>query len=322
MLEALKFVRGAVGKKDFVPALTHYQIKDHRITSFNGTVALSCDIACDLECIPKAEPFFKAITQCEDVVKMHMTDAGRLAIASGKFKAYIECLDTEVAKPEPDGETVACNGDMLLEAFKTLQPFIGSDASRPWCNGLFLFGTSVYATNNTIVLQYYCPTDTMLRGTVIPSATVKEFLRIGKAPTHFMLSDKSISFLYPDGSWLRSALGASQWPDIDQMLGSCMKLANNLDVIPANFFDALDAIKPFADPKMPKVYLSEAMLSTHLHTDMGATYDIKLPAAGIYSLEMLQLLENVIEKADFTQYPAPCYLQGDNVRGAIVGLKI
>ena len=79
MLEVLKFVKGAVGKKDYVPALTHFQIADGRITGFNGKISLSSPIALDLECCPKAIPFVKAIEACTDTAPGPCGGHGRKA---------------------------------------------------------------------------------------------------------------------------------------------------------------------------------------------------------------------------------------------------
>ena len=40
MLESLKFVKGAVSRKDHVPALTHFQIKNGFVKGHNGTLTL------------------------------------------------------------------------------------------------------------------------------------------------------------------------------------------------------------------------------------------------------------------------------------------
>ena len=41
MIDAVKFVQGAVAKKDYVAELTHFLIQDNRITGYNGIMGLS-----------------------------------------------------------------------------------------------------------------------------------------------------------------------------------------------------------------------------------------------------------------------------------------
>jgi len=40
MLKELRFVQGAVAKKDFVPAMTHFRIEKGTVRSFNGNLAI------------------------------------------------------------------------------------------------------------------------------------------------------------------------------------------------------------------------------------------------------------------------------------------
>lgn len=106
MIEALKFVRGAVAKKDFVPALTHFRIENGSIKGYNGTIGLCSPIALDLDASPKALPFIKAIETCRDTVSMHLTGAGRLAVKSGKFRAYVECTPEPFPDVTPTGSSL------------------------------------------------------------------------------------------------------------------------------------------------------------------------------------------------------------------------
>ncbi len=41
MLDTLKFIQGAVARKDHVPALVHFRIAGGRIRGFNGTLSLA-----------------------------------------------------------------------------------------------------------------------------------------------------------------------------------------------------------------------------------------------------------------------------------------
>ena len=112
MIETLRFVRGAVAKKDYQPALTHFQIRNGRITGFNGTIALSSPIGIDIDAVPKAEPFLRAIENCTvEPTVIHKTEAGRLGLRSGRFRAFVDCLDDDAhelfdnVKPEGEGNT-------------------------------------------------------------------------------------------------------------------------------------------------------------------------------------------------------------------------
>ena len=146
MLKELKFVQGAVAKKEFIPAMTHFAIKNGRVRAYNGTLALCSPSPFDIDCKPKAIQLVQAISKCEDVVNLSMTPAGRLRIESGKFRAFVDCVDQETVHVMPQGQILPINGEELLKAFSTLSPFIGNDASRPWTNGILLRGCLLYTS--------------------------------------------------------------------------------------------------------------------------------------------------------------------------------
>lgn len=316
MLKELKFVQGAVAKKDFLPALTHFRIENGHVRSFNGTLALSTPIKLDLDVTPKAEPFVKAIQNCKETVSMHMTPAGRLGITSGAFKAYIECVETETPHVVPEGEEFEIDGEALLKAMKTIAPFIGDDASRPWSNGILLKGQSAFATNNVSLIEYWVGSTFPITCNV-PRAAVRELLRINEIPRRAQADDKSISFHFDDGRWIRSALLEIDWPDLNKVLD----VPSNATTIDERIYEALDTIKPFTD-KQERVYIHDGKISTTLAQGEGASYDIPdFPYEGVYQLHILNLLRGTADSIDFSTYPKPCQFFGDRLRGAIIGMR-
>lgn len=73
ILPALKFVQGAVAKKDFAPSLTHFRIKNREVRGFNGTLGISSPINIDLDICPKAAQFIKAIGACQHTISLHVS---------------------------------------------------------------------------------------------------------------------------------------------------------------------------------------------------------------------------------------------------------
>lgn len=316
MLKELKFVQGAVAKKDFLPALTHFRIENGEVRSFNGTLALSSPINLDIDCTPKAEPFVKAIQNCKETVTMSMTPAGRLGIKSGSFKAFIDCVEEQTPHVIPEGEEFEIDGDALLKALKTISPFIGDDASRPWSNGILLKGQSAFATNNVSLIEYWIGSTFPIVCNV-PKAAVREMIRIGEAPERAQVNDKSISFHYSDGRWIRAALLEIGWPDLNKVLD----VQSDAKPIDERIYEALDTIKPFTD-KQERVYIHDGKMSTTLVEGEGASYDIPdFPYEGVYQLHILNLLRGTADSIDFSSYPKPCLFFGNRLRGAIIGMR-
>ena len=317
MLKELKFVQGAVAKKELLPALTHFRIENGFVRSFNGTLALCSPIAFDIDCTPKAAPFVKAIQNCKETVSLSITKAGRLSVKSGSFKAFIDCVDEVTPHVEPEGDQFEINGEALLNAFKTIVPFIGDDAARPWSNGILLSNQSAYATNNVILVEYWV-------GSVfpficnIPKAAIKEMIRINEPPIYAQATETSISFHYEDGRWVRTALYDIDWPDLSRILDQ----PNNPAPVHQDLFEALDVVKPFAND-LGCVYFHKEGVTTSLKEGDGASYDLKdFHYEGAYRIEMLLSLKDIISTIDFTSYPKPSIFYGDRLRGAIVGMSV
>jgi DNA polymerase III sliding clamp (beta) subunit (PCNA family) len=316
MLSKLKFVQGAVSKKDFLPALTHFRIQDGTVRSFNGTLALCSPIPLDIDCVPKAESLVRAIQHCDETVTLSLTPTGKLSVRSGAFKALIDCVQEDTPHVVPEGERFDFDGEALLTAIKTVAPFIGDDASRPWSNGVLLLGQSAFATNNITLVEYWVGSAFPICCNV-PRAAIKEMLRIGEPPIWAQATDNSITFHYSGERWIRSQLFETQWPDLSKVLGA----ESNLAPIDERLFAALVKLKPFAD-KLGRVFLKDGVVSTHEQHTEGASFDIPdLQVEGIYQIEMLALLQGVAQQIDFGAYPKPCMFQGERLRGAIVGMR-
>ncbi len=315
MLKELKFVQGAVAKKDFVPALTHFEIRDRRITGFNGTLALSCPVDTDLVASPKAVPFIKAIKTCKAKVKLSIKNE-KLVVDSGKFKARIECTPDIFPFVAPEGKTVHTTGNMI-EALTKVSPFVAIDASRPWACGVLFSGQSAYATNNACIIEFWLGTE-FPSVVCIPKEAVNELLRIGEEPLSMQITENSMTFHFKGERWLRTQLLNTEWPNIVRILDTVE--GEPVDV-PKDFFEAVEDLIPFAD-EYSRLHLCDGELRTSLNEEEGATVKVDgLYGTGCYSITFMRLLAPVAKKIVFDRYPSPCAFFGDKIRGAIIGMR-
>ncbi len=319
MLKELKFVQGAVGKKDLLPAMTHFKIQNGHVRGYNGSLALSSPIPFDIDCCPKADQLVKAIGQCDDVITLSMTPAKRLRVTSGSFRAFVDNVEEEAFHPVPEGEPLNFDGEALLTAAKILYPFIGNDASRPWTNGVLLNGQSAFATNNTCLVEYWLGT-AFPHQINIPRACIKEMIRIDEAPTHGQISGNSITFHYTDGRWIRSQLLSLEWPF--EMMVRILNNDSKPARLPDGLFDAINKLQRLSDGSN-RIYINHGLLTTHTEEETGGSVELEgLEFQGCYNIAMLALLEGVVTHADFTAYPEPVLFFGERVRGAIVGIRM
>lgn len=322
MLKEIKFVQGAVAKKDYVPALTFFRIGNGRIQGFNGVLELSAPCDLDFEAMPKAVPFVKAIERLpdSDSIVFNVTQAGRLSIKSGRFRAYVECWDEKQPYPEFElkGDIVPLAGD-LIPVLKDVAPFMAVDASRPWAKGVLLKGNSAFATNNIVVLQRWLPDMYFPDPINIPDVAIKEILRIGENPEGVQIQENRITFHYTNGAYISTQLNSVEWPEtIEQILGMPAEYAP----FPETFFDDVERLGALATDE-ERVYLDGSIIATSPHENEGALMEVEgLDAKGCYNIKQLLALRNVAAECDLTLNPKPVMFRGPMTRGAMVGMAM
>lgn len=319
MLGALKFVRGAISRKDYQPALTHFLIKDRRVMGYDGVIALSSPIDIDIEAAPKALPFIKAIERCtSETTSIALSPTGRINLRSGAFRATIDCTEERevLHSVQPEGTEIKTS-DEFIRALNMLEPFIGTDASRPWALGVLLRGYSAYATNNIIVAQYWLGEH--LPDINLPAQAIKELIRINEFPVSVQLDTNSVTFHFEGDRWLRTQLLATDWPDVESLLNKAFD-ASFLKPFPSGFFEAIETLGPFVD-KEGRVLFRSGVITTAVEGDIGASVEIQgLPQKGAYNQKMLLLLRDSIDSIDFTKHPKPCPIAGNKIRGVFLGM--
>lgn len=327
MLDALRFVASAVAKKDYVPELMHFKIRDERVTGFNGIVALSSDIGVDINTCPNAAKLIAAIRACPDeTIALNMTATGRLAIKSGAFKSFIDCLPDEPAVwVEPEGVEIEIS-EHFLPGIKRVAPLMGVDASRPWAMGIRVSGQSLFVTNNTMLVEYWIG-DNFPLDVVIPAAAIAELIRIDEHPTKVQLTENSISFWFGENRWMRSQLvESSGWPQdiVSRILAGLTKesIAAQAPFVDG-FFEAVETLKPFVE-EAGTIFIDPGKLGTSKNEGEGTSVDITtgVEMMQAYHHRNLMLLSEVATTIDWSTYPKPCYFMSDRLRGAIVGQRV
>jgi hypothetical protein len=311
LLQALKFVAGAVAKSDYLPALQHVAIGGGYVVSFNGTVALCAPVVLDLTACPRADVFAKAIAACTEPAQLHMTDQG-LAVQSGALRVVVPCAQETFPRVFPGGFDVPLVG-AFLPALQTLEPIVSTDTSKQLFNGILLRGASAYATNNTILCEYWLghmlPVDVNL-----PLPAVRELLRIDEEPTRVQVSERSATFHFADGRWLRTALFPTTWP---QSLTSLRTQSRLRTPLPDGFFAALKQLAPFAEMD---AFILDNGIATTATAQQGAHVTVPgLRKGPRFSMAQLRRLDGIATAINFCDYPQPCRFIGEGVRGVILG---
>ena len=315
MISSLKFVKGAVAKQGFIPALTHFRISRGTVRGFNGQMALCAPISSDLDCCPNAKQFVRALDACTDTVALHLKGS-KLVVQSGKFRAFVDC-DNPANYPDivPGGRWVNI-GPELYDALHRLEPFIAEDERRPWACGILLEADSAFATNNIVAVEVWHGLGLPLRAN-LPKSAVQEMLRIGQAPTRLQFETNRIAFHWPDGRWLTTQLLESVWPDLGALLKPDQPDAVEMT---QDMLDALGQLVPLCD-KSDFWYFHGSHISTSADSeDTGASVEVECPEAGAFNARQLVKINALGHVAyQWSAYPKAVHFWGITCRGIITG---
>jgi len=320
MLADLKFLSGAVARKDYVAELCHFTIYDGRAGSHDGLLSMSTPISLGLDVTPHATTMMKAIAACDDdkTLSLHVTPAGKLAIKSGAFRTYVNCLpnDTRVEQPMPEGDTLPV-APTLMDAIKALAPFMSVDASRPWSQGLYIRENSAFATNNIILAEYWHGS-AFPHDVILPADAVAQLLKAKTPPIAAQVSPSSATFHFEGERWMRTQLVDQAYP-FDKLQTILGRAASPQELTPS-FFEALAKLKPFVDEQAGVRIYPDRVTTSDAGDQTGSTVEVEVAGGnGHFNVNQLLLLEDVASAVDWLTHPAPCYWQGKRMRGVIIG---
>lgn len=323
MLADLKFIIGAVAKKDMVPELTHIKIRQGWAQSFNGKISSATRINLDIDVMPWATEMVEAIAACDDTVALSLTKANKLSVKSGTFKCFVPCMDMTddvlQAFPHPEGEMLAIDAE-FVNMLRALQPFMAADASRPWAMGVLVGSGSSFATNNVMLAEYWHGIDFPFRVT-LPAEAVNEILKRKEPATHIQLTHNSLTVWFGRDKWLRSQLIEDSFPEsIYKVIEAPGQPGVDVSEYPG-LFEAVEKLKRFTDDGGTICFTGGAVSTTREQED-GAHIDVPgLPADQAYNVAHLLILKDAAQTIDLTPFPRPCRFWGKNkrLRGVFTG---
>lgn len=317
MKEALNFVKGAIAKNSDLPQLTHFQISDGFIRSFNGIVTLCAPIPLNITAAPEAITFVRAIDACNDTTTISLKKGNKLIVKSGGFRATIECLPDIGCRMLPEGVKMAVTGP-VIDVLKKLRKIVPSNSQNAWNRGMLFDGQFINVTNNKIIVQHWLPYSFPKRVNV-PEHAIKELIRINEAPVSVQVAARSITFNYTDGRWLKTRLLDDRWPkNVDEMLSAKAEPV----AIPNEFFDCIEKLKYFVD-EIDCIAINGDGVSAVSNGETAASFDITGLCCNnaLISAQQLLLIMDIAQSIDLKLYPKPIIFYGDNLRGLIAGLS-
>ncbi len=323
MLDALQIVKGAVSTKDLVPVLTHIALHEGRICGFDGRVYIDAPAkeAAGLSCTIPAVQFTAAIEACGDTeLTMEFKDTS-CVIRAGTFTVRLPTGPMEnFPRTDLEGAKKAIKTKGLLAAFRTLRPFIGEDASRPWSSGILMMGIKATATNNIVIAEV--PLPVMMPTCVVPVFAIDELLRLGLEPTHYAKTPEALIFYLPGDIWLRTKLIAGDWPPAAHTIIREFHGKAKWKKVQPNLMAAVERVMPFcANKSAPIVKLLSNRVSTESETMAAQVTGFEnLDNCAFQAGPLVEVLRHASE-IDWTLFPRVPF-RGPDIGGVIGGAMI
>jgi hypothetical protein len=235
----------------------HCFIRREETIATDGLITVGHPIQTDLRAFPHSGKLLAALKRCDSTVALTMLDENRMTVKSGKFKATLQCLPAgEFYADQADPAIAQCTND-IRDGFAAIGHIPKEDAEKVSFGSILLNAGTMAATNGVVLLEYWHGND-FPPNVVLPIKTAKAVIGAGKNLSKFGFGGSSVTFYFEDGSWVRSALFADQWP----AYGPILDRGSNPWPTPPGFFDAVRALVPFLADN-GAVFFNAGALASH-----------------------------------------------------------
>lgn len=325
MLEQVRWLKEVLSTKDILAANTHYLVRNGFIHAKNGRMSAATPIRCDLEFAVPGEAFEKTLSRAPGEVSFTLADGPngvrQLTIRSGKFRATMGLLDVAHWHVEEPSTAFRAIPDRLFPAFDALLPFISDNALHPWASSITLTGELAYATNNSTLACYPCPSPHP-RSVMVPRWAVEFVVSRGKELAEWTVNDNHVAFRWKSGAWMRSQLMEGSLPETAMtMLGNAQPPEYALS---SAWKEAVSRVLGLADAPL---VISETGVRV---SGTGLVAEEELPTTPIpddsewsaWQPAVLQLVVDHATHFDPSNWPRPCSFSNGDLFGVAAGANI
>lgn len=293
LIAGLEFVLVAQ-RENGEPRQTHCVLHDKWILASDGGLSAGCPIQDEINAVPHTRSLLKALKRAgEGQVTVVQLPSGKLSIRGGKFTAQVPCLPPDhVGIVAPDPQIALLTND-IKAAFAATFPLTNETAPEPRNAGVLLQAMTCVGTNGYALVEYWHGID-LPPNLLIPKASAKAVAECKKNLTGFGFTDRSVTFHFEDGSFLKTALFEPKYPDYQRIIN----VPVNPWPIPPDFFTALDVVAEFSDNHL--VFFDTNVMKSSKVEGEGATYQVDgLPGGMGFNEKYLNLCRAQMERVDF-----------------------
>ena len=316
LLSALKFISVAQ-KKVGPPEAQFCKISHNWACASDGILTVAHPIEEDLTACPQTLLFIEALGKVKSDLSIAQINERNIVVNSGNFRGLIPCVsENEISITAPDPQIVPLNND-IKTALSSVLILATEGAPVATYATVLLQANSAVSTNGAAMLEYWHGID-LPPGMLLPKAAA---VAIAKSPydlTGFGYSGPSATFYFSNGSFIKTQLYGEKYPNYNHLLECDM---TDLVDIPADFFVGIKALSYFS--KEGNVFFKDGKLMSNEYSNEASSYTFEgLPDDMGFNIKYLQQVEHAFKKAKFDKEGMKVHFFDDNVRGALMGLRM
>lgn len=295
LIDALKFI--SIAQKKTGNIRQQYCVfAGGWLCASDGILTVGVPVEAAIDACPQTATLVEALGKVEAEFSVVQLPENALAVTSGVFRAIVQCESRDnVPIPAPDAPCAAVSDDLKLALLAVAPAAADSDASA-WANSVLLQAYTVVGTNRYVILEAYHGID-LPPGILMPKPSALHVGKCKKALKQFGFSESSATFWFEDGSFIKTQLHKSEFPDYRSRLFGDFDMLD-FEPLPPEFFKAVKSVKGFA--KADAVWFKGGGVYSAQDEEIASSYKMDLlPDGMIFDPKLLLLCEKYMNEVKF-----------------------
>lgn len=307
-----------------LPSMRRVYFERGIMRAFNGLVQYEATSGIDCTEEPFAvseEKLELALKRCGEKAQVS-TDAKFLKLKTGPLSVRVRKFPTDDAPALPPislPEHHSAYGEdarALLAVMRQAEPFVSTDASRPWSVSLLVKDGYAWATNNLALVRIPLPASLASLEFRVPGGALDFLCSLPSLDSFTLMpATEHLVFQYED-SFAQIAQSTHPWPEVTRFFAA---MPSALPEVPPALREAIENAERFAERFI-------AVDSTRVETKSEAIeteFEVALERSeGLYNAKLLALLVKASTHLELSAFPKPAFFVGPNgLQGTAVGMR-
>lgn len=311
LLNALKFVSICQQKKGEQQD-QFCIIANKWIAASNFVLTAATPIAEDFECNAHTYQLIDALKQVQGDLQVVALSENCLSVKSGSFTGLVPCVADGIVDVTGPDSNCASIPDTLKIALRVGAVLLTENAPSEHLGAVLLQANTAVGTDGAAIIEYWHGVN--LPTMLIPRASALAIAKCTKVLTGFGYSGPSATFWFEDGSFIKTRLFESNYPNYRAPLDV---EGINAWPLPDGLFAAVKLLEPFCSTG--NIHFNNGLIYSDELESEASSYKLEgVPNDTTFNLKRFLTIAPYAQQAHFYKEKRCFYFFGENVRGALM----